>query len=290
LGVSRASLYYRRKIPEKDEQLRQQIERVMIENTGYGALRVALVLRINKKRVARVMKKFNLKPARRAKTPCKPQDLGKSAASHPNILRRMSPIAPNVVWASDFTFILYAGRFIFLCTVLDVFTGEILGSNISVCHDASFVKVAIKRAIANCQALPNWFHSDQGSEYTSAEVEGWLQSLGVVISMNPKGSPWCNGSQESLFGRFKIEFGDPDRFATLAELVEALYSQLHYHSNTRIKNKLKMAPAEFRRRWVQKNQPKVVHSHSQVVSLPPNPPPAATRRLGRTTNYCIITV
>jgi hypothetical protein len=42
LGVSRASLYYKRKLPEKDEALRRAIESVMQENPGYGAPRVAI--------------------------------------------------------------------------------------------------------------------------------------------------------------------------------------------------------------------------------------------------------
>jgi uncharacterized membrane-anchored protein YhcB (DUF1043 family) len=44
--------------------------------------------------------------------------------------------------------------------------------------------------------------------------------------MNPKSAPWCNGSQESFFGRFKVEFGEFDRFETYAELLEELYQQL----------------------------------------------------------------
>jgi len=101
LEVSRASLYYHRKIPEKDEGLRRQIEAVMEKNPGYGSPRVALVLKINKKRAARVMQKFGLKPARRSKTPKKPGDEGRTPLSHSNILGKLSPIAPNVVWASD---------------------------------------------------------------------------------------------------------------------------------------------------------------------------------------------
>ena len=69
LGISRASLYYQRKIPEKDEELRLQIEEVIEKNPGYGSPRIAIELKINKKRAARVMRKFGLKPARRAKSP-----------------------------------------------------------------------------------------------------------------------------------------------------------------------------------------------------------------------------
>ena len=121
LGISWASLYYRRKIPEKDEELRLQIEEVMEKNPGYGSPRIAIELKINKKRAARVMRRFGLKPVRRDKSPRKLQDEGNAPLSHQNILGRLSPIAPNVVWASDFTFISYKGEFIYLCTVIDMF-------------------------------------------------------------------------------------------------------------------------------------------------------------------------
>jgi len=254
LGVSRASLYYHRKIPDKDEELRRRIESLMAENPGYGSPRVAIALGINKKRAARVMKKFGLKPARRARKPIKHNDIGRESMNYPCILSAMCPAAPDVVWASDFTFISFQNEFIYLCTVIDVFTGEVLGFNISRHHDARFVRVAIERAIERTGTLPEFFHSDQGSEYASDEICSWLKAKGVQISMNPKGSPWCNGSQESFFGRFKVEFGDFDRFDTRADLLEALYQQLSYHSNIRIKTRLKMAPAQFRVLWLKERE------------------------------------
>lgn len=271
LGVSRASLYYRPKMPSKDEALRREIEALMLNHPGYGSPRVAIALNINEKRAARVMKKFGLKPVRRSKTPRKPEDQGRESLSYPCILSQVSPIAPDIVWASDFTFISFRGSFIYLCTVIDVFTWEVLGFNICRSHDARFVQIAIERAIQRTGITPQWFHSDQGSEYASSRVRSWLESLGVSISMNPKSSPWCNGSQESFFGRFKVEFGDVDRFDTYADLLEALYEHLHYFTHGRIKTRLRMPPAEFRDRWIQRQEQlsTSIHSYSQVMSLPP---------------------
>ena len=273
LGISRASLYYHRKMPQKDEELRRQVEEVMQRNPGYGSPRVAIALGVNKKRIERIMRKFGLKPARRSSTPRKLQDEGNEPTKYENILARLSPIAPNVVWASDFTFISYKGEFVYLCTVLDLFTGEVLGFNISRRHDAAFVKLAIVRALNKTGTAPAYFHSDQGSEYASEDVSTWLESRGVIISMNPKGSPWCNGSQESFFGRFKTEFGDFGRFTKYVDLLEALYEQLHYFSNIRIKTKLKMSPAEFRRKW-DKQQEFLTGFQS-----PPEPPSTPIRAL-----------
>lgn len=269
LGVSRASLYYRRKVPEKVEELRLRIEEVMSKNPGYGYRRVALALKINPKRAKRVMKKFILKPARRAKAPRKPQDVGRTQAPYPDILAKICPLEPDLVWASDFTFISFKGTWFFLVTVLDVFSGVPLGFNISRTHDAAFVKEAIRRAIRVAGRLPEWFHSDQGSEYDSYEIASWLEAQKVKVSMSSKASPWRNGSQESFFGRFKVEFGDPDRFETTADFLEALFEHLHYFAHHRIKNRLKMPPAEFRELWFLNTST----GSPQLTSLPPGAPP-----------------
>ena len=252
LGVSRSSLYYRAKIPEKDEQLRLQIEKVMIANPGYGYRRVAWTLGINPKRSKRVMNKFNLKPARRAKSPRKKADEGNEASSYPDILWRFSPIEPDVVWVSDFTYIWFQDRFYYLVTVIDYYTGVPLGFNISKNHDTSFVRVAIERAIKVAGRVPEYFHSDQGSEYLSDEIISWLESEGIKISKSPKGSPWRNGSQESFFGRFKVEFGDFSRFYSVSELCEEINQMMFYFTHVRIKNRLKMPPAKFRKQWFEK--------------------------------------
>jgi putative transposase len=198
------------------------------------------------------MRKFSLRPLRRAKSPKKPNDCGRPATGRPNILGKWCPIEPDIVWVSDFTFIRFHDRFLYLATVLDVFTGEVLGFNVSDSHDAVLILGALERASLYTRTLPEWFHSDQGSEFDSDPVTTYFITRGVKLSNAPKGSPWHNGAQESFFGRFKVEFGDFERFATLSELLEEIYRMLFYFLELRIKNRLKMPPAVYRRQWNKK--------------------------------------
>ena len=48
---------------------------------------------------------------------------------------------------------------------------------------------------------------------------GILNECGILISRSRPGCPWENGYQESFYGKFKVDLGDPDRFKTLGELV-----------------------------------------------------------------------
>lgn len=262
LGVSRSSLYYKPKIPDKDEELRRQIESVMKEHPGYGHRRVAYALKINRKRALRVMKKYNLKPARRCKSPSKKEDVGKEASQRPDILKTLSPIAPNVVWTGDFTFISFQGKHIYLAVVQDRFAAFVYGANIMLRHTKELVIVAFEESLRNSATKPDWWHSDQGSEYTSEDFENLLLSNGISISHAPKSSPWRNGSQESFFARFKIEFGDADCYETLEELMEAIYKYIHYYNYERIHTRLRTTPNNFIKEYHQR----------QKMQLAPNLP------------------
>lgn len=62
-------------------------------------------------------------------------------------------------------------------------------------------------ALHGAETPPQWFHSDQGSEYTSYALTHLLEQHNTQVSHSPQSSPWRNGAQESFFGRFKVEFG-----------------------------------------------------------------------------------
>jgi transposase InsO family protein len=70
-------------------------------------------------------------------------------------------------------------------------------------------------------------------------------SVGVAISRSRPGCPWENGYQESFYSSFKVELGDPNRFASLGEFVYAIYQAIHTYNRSRIHTALKMPPAIF---------------------------------------------
>jgi transposase InsO family protein len=268
LGVSRSSLYYRPKLEEKDEELRVQIESVMRANPGYGHRRVADALKINRKRALRVMRKFNLKPARRCRTPRKPDDLNKVESSHIDITKIISCISPDIIWTGDFTYISYKGQFIFLAVVQDRWTAEILGARVMKRHTSELVVDPFKDALSKYKTRPEYFHSDQGSEYESKDFKSLLVAYKIKISNSPKSSPWRNGSQESFFGRFKIEFGDFDRFDTLEELMVGIYQYIFYYNQERIHTRFRCSPRSFRQKYQIEKSSVSTHLTQPIHSLP----------------------
>jgi putative transposase len=224
LGIARSRLYYTRKRDAIDQEVKRQIEAVMVEHPDYGHKRIALHLKMGHNRIRRVMQKYGLKPyRRRPRQPRKPDDRGKAPTAYPNLLAPLLEqhriLRPDQVWCTDFTYLRYQGKFLYLATVIDVFTREIVGVNLLRYHNR-FVVVGALEAALKTYAVPEIVHSDQGSDYDSADFTSVVQRVGAQVSMNAKGAPWQNGHKASFPSHFKAEAGDLDRFATLGELVE----------------------------------------------------------------------
>ncbi len=242
-GVSVSSLYYRPKQPAKDWYLKNRIEAVLKDNLSYGHRRLAVELRANKKRVLRVMKLFGLKPyRRRGRKWRKSKDNG---CVCPNLLQKMSfPESSRAAWVSDFTYIPFHGRFVYLATIMDIYDRQIVDWSVLTGHTAHLTVTALIDALEK-HGRPMVLHSDQGSEYKSRSYTTFAESLGIHLSMSAKGSPWENSYQESFYSQLKVDLGDPNRFQTVGELVAALYLQFHYYNTVRIHTKLKMPPTLY---------------------------------------------
>lgn len=250
-GISRTHLYYRHRKPDKDWELKQQIEAVLRRHPSYGSRRIAWELRMNRKRIKRVMNLFGMRPYRRRGR--KFRKTGTNSASFPNLLLAEYPRYPHHIWASDFTPVSFHGKTLHLATIIDLFTREIVGFSVMTAHSVQLVIAAFLSAIHK-HPPPAIIHSDHGSEYASKDYLTIVQSLGSAISMSKKASPWENGYQESFYSQFKVDLGDPNRFASLGELVYAIYRTIHAYNHHRIHSALKMPPAIFAERHQRSKQ------------------------------------
>lgn len=266
LGVSRQSLYYTPLKPVQDLAIKMEIETVLSNHQAYGHKRIALELNINKKKALRIMKKFGLKPyKRRIKRPRKTADLNRPPTIYQNLIKDILVIKPNQIWVADFTYIKFQNKFIYLATVMDLFTREILGWNISGSHDRFLVAGAIKTALERTKTAPIYHHSDQGSEYDSYDYVKILEENKIQISMSVKGHPWENGYQESFYSQFKLDLGLPDQYETWGELIEAIHLQINYYNKSRIHTSLKTSPIKFKEQYYLKALITNAPRHRQFV-------------------------
>jgi len=248
LHYNRKRIYYTPRQEHKDAHFKTQIEEVHEQHPAYGHRRVALALHCNKKRALRVMHKYHLKPPRR-----RVQGTYTTHSVYTNLIAQQKATKPGQILASDLTYIRYKQVFIYLATVEDLCTREILSGAPSLHHDSAIALQVVQEALDTLPCPPRIFHSDQGSEYMAQVVTGYLEERGVHISVSDKASPWQNGYKESFFSRLKAEVGDVNRFDDLGQLIAELYAYMHYHNTQRIHTALKMTPVQFKKQFVDRD-------------------------------------
>ena len=206
--MSRGMLYYRRKQPDKDEHLRRRVEVVMVKHPAYGHKRIADELKVSRKRARRVMKLYALKPARRARAPSKPNDAGQPESKKPDILSKLSPIAPDTVWVADFTYVSTWQGFVYVAFVIDAYARKIVGWRVSRTPHAGFVLDALEQALHDRRPTGGdrlVHHSDRGSQYVSIKYTERLAAAGIEPSVGSVGDSYDNALAETINGLYKAE-------------------------------------------------------------------------------------
>lgn len=233
----------------QDLMVKADIEKTFELHPAYGHRRLALELKMNHKKILRIMHKFHLEPPRlwytkKFTTQSDPAYI----ASYTNLLKQMdlTTLIMGDVWSTDLTYIKFQGKFIYLSIIQDIVGKEVVGFNLSFHHDAELVLKTIKEAALTADRFPRIFHCDRGRENLAEMCINYLKENNVQVSASDPGSPWQNGWSESFFSRFKQESGDLNRFCTLGELIEYIYGYLKYYNTLRIHTKLKMSPYAFR--------------------------------------------
>lgn len=243
--IARSTLYRTSSKQKKDLELRVEIEQVLKQHPAYGHRRIAIELQRNKKQVLRIMRKFTIKPVISRKKPHKPADEGKPALCALNVVKTQCPLVGGLIWSGDFTYLKFHDRFVYLATILDIYTREIVGWHCRTRHYAELVKAALSDALIRTGTAPTYFHSDQGSEYQSKDYTELLARCSITASFAGKGMPWENGYQESFYSNFKLELGSVNQYETLGELIEAIARQIRYYNTKRIHSALKMPPTIY---------------------------------------------
>jgi putative transposase len=229
--------------------VKDEIEKAHKKHPSYGHRRLGWHLKINGKRIRRIMKKYGIKvPRRKTKNNFCTESI--KHRKYPNLIKDLQITYENQLWCSDTSEFKFHGNKWYIVTIIDIFTRKVLGVAIGKYHDSDLVLKAIEIAILTNKTAPDIFHSDQGTEFMARACTDFLENLGTKISASDKASPWQNGYQESFFGKFKDEIGDINRFEIMGELIEEIYHQLYYYNNERIHTALKMPPAVYAKLFV----------------------------------------
>ena len=106
---------------------------------------------------------------------CKP-NIGRRNPAHkiyPYLLRNLTIMRPNHVWAMDITYIPMAKGLVYLAAVMDWATRRVLGWRVSNSMETDFCIESVEEAIRHF-GKPEIFNTDQGSQFTSEAFTGLL--------------------------------------------------------------------------------------------------------------------
>lgn len=128
----------------------------------------------------------------------------------PNLLNRGFCVdEPDRVWVSDITQIRCQEGWLYVATVMDLYSRRVVGHACSPQVDATLVQKAVKQALSWRSIKKegdSLFHSDQGAQYRSEDVLKTLNAAGFTISMSRRGNCWDNACAESFFSLMKREW------------------------------------------------------------------------------------
>ncbi len=184
---------------------------------------------INPKRVRRLLREMGLV----AVYP-KP-NLSASDREHrvyPYLLRNVKVTRRDQVWSTDITYVRLVDGFAFLMAVMDWWSRYVLSWELSVTMDVGFCVSGLEWALAEGQ--PEIFNTDQGSQFTSSQFTGLLESRGIDISMDGQGRALDNVFVERLWRSVKYECVFLNEWRTPAQAREGLSRYFRFYNTERL--------------------------------------------------------
>jgi len=144
--------------------------------------------------------------------------------------RDFTASAPGTKLVGDITYIRTWAGWLYLATVI--------GWSMATHMRTELICDAITMAATNVELQPGVvFHSDRGTQYTSAQFAAHLHLYGITGSMGRTGVCWDNAMAESFFAVLKNELVHRTVFPThdtarraIAEYIEVFYNRTRLHS------------------------------------------------------------
>jgi transposase InsO family protein len=182
-------------------------------DSTYGSPRITAELReegqpVNHKRVARLMRRsgiigVHLRKKVRTTVPAP------NAVPVPDLLQRdFTAPGPNQRYVGDITYLpVGEGRFLYLATVLDLYSKRLVGWSIADHMRTGLIADALRAAAGTRggDLRGAIFHSDNGAQYVSKEFAALCDEFGVVRSRGAVGTSADNAAAESFNASLKRE-------------------------------------------------------------------------------------
>jgi putative transposase len=214
----------------------------------HAELRLEDGVRVGKKRVERLMRRAGLSgqvKRRRGKTTIRVQGV----RTAPDLVERdFNPTEPNRLWAADITYIRTWEGWLYLASVMDLYSRRIVGWAMADHLRAELVVDALEMAVSRRRPDTGLVHhSDQGSQYTSLIFTRRCRSVGIDVSMGSRGDCFDNAVLESFHASLKKDLIHRRSWPTKAEARTAMfdYVETFYNRQRRHSTLGMLSPVDF---------------------------------------------
>ncbi len=265
LGVSRAGFYEARNRAAKPTFCKASVHlRAAFLRSGqsYGSRRLVTALansglQVGRYKVRRLMRQASLKPVWKRKfVHTTDSKHGLPVAS--NVLaRQFNPVAPNLAYASDITYIRTGAGWLYLAVVLDLFSRKVVGWAMAPSMPSTLVCDALRMAIQQRRPAAGLIvHSDRGSQYASDRYQALLAEHGFVCRMSRKGSCWDNAVAERFLLNLKMERVWQRNYANHAEArLDVINYIVGFYNSERLHSVLSNLPPSVYERTMAAKEP-----------------------------------
>ena len=249
LSLNRSSIYRHKRVQLKQAYERDQsiVDRVCaifkMSGQNYGSRRIQRALQaenimIGRYKVRRMMRQHGLKTTW-TRAFIKTTDSKHTMKMADNVLnQQFNPDHPNHAWVADMTYIWTASGWLYLATVMDLYSRKIVGYSLSSRMTADLVCTALQVAI-HTRVPPKGLimHTDRGSQYCSQQYQALLEKHAIRCSMSHKGLCYDNAVMERFFLNLKMERVWQGHYANHQEAIKDIshyitvfYNQVRLHS------------------------------------------------------------
>jgi putative transposase len=219
----------------EDLEVMRSIDEIHTEHPFLGARKIRLELRdlgwrVGRRRVRRLMRLMGISAM--VPGPCTSEPSPENPI-YPYLLRDMEVTEADEVWCTDITYIPMGKGHAYLVAIMDWHTRAVLAWEVSNTMDTGFCLRALRRAIATTGRRPRIFNTDQGSQFTSKEWVGEVESHGIRVSMDGKGRWMDNVFIERLWRSLKYEKLRLWSYRDLPELERHTADWMSYYNHER---------------------------------------------------------
>ena len=245
-----------------DEKLNELIEIIFIQGrSNYGTRRIKDKLKqrygllMSRRRIGAIMRDLGLIAKTKKKYHINTTDSNHNLPIAPNLLDRdFYASSPDQKYVGDITYIPTSEGWLYLATVIDLYSRKIVGWSMDETMRVSLVNDALNMALTTRNPPKGLlWHTDRGSQYASYSHKDLLQKNGIIQSMSRKGNCWDNAVAESFFHTLKTELTHHEIYETRAQANQSIfeYIEVYYNRERSHSTNNNLSPVEFENMMLQ---------------------------------------